>query len=79
MFHMGNNNFSGYSPPEIGWTNSDTITITTPADQAKIRRKVDGTWVKGKAYFKEEGAWVKAKKIYKKIDGVWYINTNYDS
>ena len=62
-----------------GTTNSDTITITTPADQAKIRRKVDGTWVKGKAYFKEEGAWVKAKKIYKKIDGVWYINTNYDS
>lgn len=62
-----------------GTTNSNTITITTPADQAKIRRKVDGVWVKGKAYFKEEGAWVKAKKIYKKIDGVWYINTNYDS
>lgn len=62
-----------------GTTNSNTITITTPADQAKIRRKVDGTWVKGKAYFKEEGAWVKAKKIYKKIDGVWYVNTNYDS
>lgn len=62
-----------------GTTNSNTITITTPADQAKIRRKVDGTWVKGKAYFKEEGAWVKAKKIYIKRDGVWYINTNYDS
>lgn len=62
-----------------GTTNSNTITITTPADQAKIRRKVDGVWVKGKAYLKEEGTWVKAKKIYKKIDGVWYINTNYDS
>ena len=62
-----------------GTTNSNTITITTPADQAKIRRKVDGTWVKGKAYLKEEGAWIKAKKIYIKRDGVWYINTNYDS
>lgn len=59
--------------------NAVNTSITTPADQAKIRRKVDGQWVKGKAYFKEDGAWVKAKKIYKKIDGVWYINTNYDS
>lgn len=62
-----------------GTTNSSTIHITTPADQAKIRRKVDGKWVKGKAYYKKDGAWVKVKKIYVKVDGQWKIGNNYDN
>lgn len=62
-----------------GTTTSNTITLTTPADQAKIRIKKDGTWQKGKAYYKKDGAWVKAKKIYIKVDGKWKINNNYDS
>ncbi len=62
-----------------GTTNSSTITITTPADQAKIRRKIDGQWQKGKTYYKDEGTWKKVKKIYKKENGVWCIGTNYDS
>lgn len=57
---------------------SAALSITTPADQAKIRRKVDGAWVKGKTYYKKDGAWVKAKKIYIKVDGKWKIGTNYD-
>lgn len=62
-----------------GTTNSNTIHITTPADQAKIRRKVDGRWVKGKTYYKKDGAWVKVKKIYVKVDGQWKIGNNYDN
>lgn len=62
-----------------GSTTSGTVTYTTPADQAKIRRKADGQWVKGKTYYKKDGQWVKAKKIYIKVDGQWKIGTNYDS
>ena len=62
-----------------GTTTSDTITLITPADQAKIRIKKDGGWQKGKAYYKKDGAWVKAKKIYIKVNGEWKINNNYDS
>ncbi len=62
-----------------GTTTSSTISLTTPADQAKIRIKKDGAWVKGKTYFKKDGTWVKAKKIYIKVDGKWKINNNYDS
>lgn len=54
------------------------ISVTTPADQAKIRRKVNNNWVKGKAYFKKNGEWVKAKKIYIKVNGEWKINNNQD-
>lgn len=62
-----------------GTTTSNTITLTTPADQAKIRIKKDGTWQKGKAYYKKDGVWVKAKKVYIKVNGEWKINNNYDS
>lgn len=62
-----------------GTTTSGKIYITTPADQAKIRHKANGVWVKGKTYFKKDGKWVKAKKIYRKIDGQWKIGTNYDN
>lgn len=62
-----------------GTTTSSTISLTTPADQAKIRIKQDGVWEKGKTYYKKDGKWVKAKKIYIKVDGQWKINNNYDS
>lgn len=61
-----------------GTGDSSTATATTPADQAKIRRKTESGWIKGKTYYKKDGAWVKAKKIYIKVDGQWKIGTNYD-
>lgn len=57
---------------------STTTKVTTPVDQAKIRRKVDGQWKKGKTYYKKDGAWVKAKKIYIKVNGQWKVGSNYD-
>ena len=68
----------------VGTNASDTtvtsaaLSVTTPADQAKIRIKKDGQWVKGKTYFKKNGQWVKAKKIYIKKNGNWVIGNNYD-
>ena len=61
-----------------GTNYSAATSFTTPADQAKIRRKTESGWVKGKTYYKKNGAWVKAKKIYIKVDGKWKIGTNYD-
>lgn len=57
-------------------TATKTITIKTPADQAKIRRKIDGQWVKGKTYIKVNGSWVKAKKLYIRVNGEWKLNDN---
>lgn len=57
---------------------STTTKVTTPVDQAKIRRKVDGQWKKGKTYYKKDGVWVKAKKIYIKVNGQWKVGSNYD-
>ena len=72
IFYMSATNAAG--------TNySSAVNVTTLADQAKIRRRVDGQWVKGKTYFKKDGVWVKAKKIYIKVDGVWKIGSNYDN
>lgn len=62
-----------------GTTTSSTISLTTPADQAKIRVKNNGVWKKGKTYYKKDGRWVKAKKIYIKVNGQWKINNNYDN
>lgn len=62
-----------------GTTTSNTISLTTPADQAKIRIKDNGVWKKGKTYYKKDGRWVKAKKIYIKVNGQWEINNNYDN
>lgn len=61
-----------------GSTSSGSISVTTPADQAKIRRKTESGWVKGKTYYKKDGVWVKAKKIYIKVDGQWKVGSNYD-
>lgn len=55
------------------------ITITTPADQARIQVKTEEVWQKGKTYFKKDGEWVKAKKIYIKKDGVWVLGSNNGS
>jgi hypothetical protein len=52
------------------------LTITTPADQAKIRKKEDGSWIKGKGWTKINGEWTKMKKIYKKVNGQWVIGHN---
>lgn len=52
------------------------LTITTPADQAKIRKKEDGSWIKGKGWTKINGEWTKMKKIYKKVNGQWIIGHN---
>ena len=60
----------------IDTTNSSSLSITTPADQAKIRLKKEGSWIQGKTYFKKDGLWIKAKKIYIKKDGVWVIGKN---
>lgn len=62
-----------------GTVKSNIVIITTPADQAKIRIKQEGEWVKGKTYYKQDGTWKKVKKIYIKKNGVWYVGNNYDS
>lgn len=62
-----------------GTTYSPTVEITTPADQAKIRRKNNGVWEKGKAWYKKDGEWIKAKKIYIKVNGQWVIGYNYEN
>lgn len=66
--HVGNN--------AVDTVASKTLTITTPADQAKIRRMVDGQWKKGKTYIMVNGQWVKAKKLYIMVDGQWKLNDN---
>ena len=66
--HIGNN--------AVDTTAIKTTVITTPADQAKIRRMIDGQWKKGKVYIMVDGKWVKAKKLYIMIDGQWKLNNN---
>lgn len=55
-----------------------SITVTTPADQAKVRIKVGGNWIVGKGYYKKNGEWVKIKKIYRKVNGEWKIGKNLE-
>ena len=51
----------------------------TPADQVRAWFKNNGSWGKGKLYYKQNGQWVKAKKIYIKINGEWVLSINkYD-
>lgn len=56
-----------------------SLTVSTAADQAKTRIKDNGTWKKGKAWYKTNGEWVKAKKIYIKNNGEWVIGYNYEN
>lgn len=60
-------------------TVDDYVTATTPADQAKIRIKDNGEWLKGKMWYKTNGEWVKAKKVYIKKNGEWVIGYNYEN
>ena len=57
-------------------TATASVQATTPSDQARIRGKINGSWIQGKAYYKVNGTWVKAKKVYMKKDGTWVINKN---
>lgn len=57
-------------------TATSSTVIKTPADQAKIRRMIDGKWVKGKTYIRVNGKWVKAKKLYIRVNGQWKLNNN---
>lgn len=57
-------------------TANKTTTITTPADQAKLRRMIDGQWKQGKTFININGQWVKAKKVYVLVNGEWKINDN---
>lgn len=51
----------------------------TPADQVRAWAKNNGSWNKGKMYYKQNGQWVKAKKVYIKINGQWVLSINkYD-
>ena len=66
--HAGNSSADTYA--------NTSVTFTTPADQAKIYIKKDGSWVKGKTYIRVNGQWKKAKKLYIKKNGNWVINNN---
>lgn len=66
--HVGNN--------ASDTTATKSAIITTPADQAKIRRMIDGQWKKGRVYLMVNGQWVKAKKLYIMVDGQWKLNNN---
>ena len=66
--HTGNSSSDSIS--------SATVSFRTPADQAKIRRMINGQWIKGKTYIKVNGSWVKAKKLYIKVNGQWKLNDN---
>ena len=58
---------------------SAVLVVVTPADQAKVRIKKEGQWVKGKMWYKKNGEWIKAKKVYIKKDGEWVIGYNYEN
>ena len=60
-------------------TATQSITVTTPADQAKVRIYKNKTWKKGKLWFKKGGTWKKAKKVYIKKGGQWVVGYNYEN
>lgn len=59
------------STSTIGYLN-----ITTPADQARAKMKINGQWETSKMYIKEKGEWVKIKKMYIKKNGQWVRTEN---
>ena len=63
----------------VDTTATQSIIITTPADQAKVRIYKDKTWKKGKLWFKKGGTWKKAKKVYIKKGGQWVVGYNYEN
>ena len=52
------------------------LEITTPADQARAKTKINGKWETTKMYIKENGEWKKIKKMYIKKDGQWIRTEN---
>ena len=52
------------------------LEITTPADQAKAKIKINDSWQTSKMYIKKNGEWVKIKKMYIKKDGQWVRTEN---
>ena len=50
--------------------------VTTPADQARAKMKVNGKWETSKMYIKKNGEWVKIKKMYIKKNGQWVRTEN---
>lgn len=52
------------------------LDITTPADQARAKMKVNGQWETSKMYIKKNGEWVKIKKMYIKKNGQWVRTEN---
>ena len=59
-----------------GTVYTNPITLTTPADQAKIRIYNSSTWLQGKTYIYNGSSWVKAKKVYIYDGSQWKINSN---
>ena len=58
-----------------GTVSSPSLTIHTPIGQSTVWVKVNGTWVKGKVWYKNSsGTWVKCKKFYTKSGGSWIEN-----
>ncbi len=58
-----------------GTISSPGLTIHTPIGQSTVWVKVNGTWVKGKVWYKNSsGTWVKCKKFYTKSGGSWIEN-----
>ena len=56
-------------------TSGPSLTIHTPIGQSTVWVKVNGTWVKGKVWYKNSsGTWVKCKKFYTKSGGSWIEN-----
>lgn len=62
-----------------GSDSSSIATVTTPADQAKVRIKQGQNWYKGKLWFKAGNSWVKAKKVYIKMGNSWVVGYNYEN
>lgn len=63
----------------VDTTATQSITVITPADQAKVRIYKNKTWKKGKLWFKKGGTWKKAKKVYIKKGGQWVVGYNYEN
>lgn len=59
-----------------GNASSSIITLTTPADQAKIRIYTGSAWLQGKTYIYNGSTWIKAKKVYVYDGSQWKINSN---
>ena len=58
-----------------GTVSSPSLTMHTQSGQATAWVKINGTWTKGKVWYKNSsGTWVQAKKVYVKVNGNWVEN-----